>query len=114
MKKTRWAFLISLAVLLLLLPIFPVTGSESSLPPAVVCVPDEETAIAIANIIIKNIYEDTVSYERHRISVKYLTDSDAWMVGYSFAALKPGDVGGGPAIVIKKRTAEVTMLMIFL
>ena len=100
--------------MLLLIPIFPVTGSESSLTPAVICVPDGETAIAIANIIIKNIYGDTVSFERRSISVEYIEDWDAWMVGYSFAALKPGDVGGGPAIVIKRRTAEVIRLMIFL
>ena len=103
-----------MTVSLLWVPFFTVNCSESNLHHNTICVPDEESAIAIANIIIKNIYVDKVSYERHRISVEYLTDLEAWMVGYSFISVKPSDTGAGPAIVIKKRTAEVISLLGFL
>ena len=75
-------------------------------PVSAICVPDQESAIRIADVVIENFQKDGLYLDYIPLWVNYDTDDEIWVVVYGEALLP----GGGLSIAVRKSNAEIVAI----
>lgn len=78
-------------------------GISNNYKPENGIVPDEESAIKIANTVLVSIYGDSVN-NNMPFDVKFDKDYNSWVVN---GTLKENEIGGVPNVIIKKSDGEI-------
>jgi len=75
---------------------------------SVVCVPSKDTAIEIADVICKSVYPD-IDFSKYNANANYQNHTDMWEISYTLISVENQTSigGGGPALIINSKTAEV-------
>ena len=74
-----------------------------------VCVPDEEKALLIGEIICRKVYIGIVDFEKYQLKVSFNEKDDVWIVSYAMTDEMIAG-GGGPEIHIRRETCEITKI----